>query len=95
MKHAQYYRNIANGIARINQCVQVCKFGAVKTGTIFSERFKKNIPGAVMVDISHLDEDSIQALKDIEIESQKMLSMPNYEDDDFINHFMKGLSNLN
>lgn len=41
MKHAQYYRNIANGIARINQCIFACKLATVETGTFYSKRFKK------------------------------------------------------
>lgn len=40
MKHAQYYRNIANGIARINQCIFACKLATTTKGTIFSGRFK-------------------------------------------------------
>jgi len=41
MKHAQYYRNIANGIARINQCIFACRLPMVETGTLYSKRFKK------------------------------------------------------
>lgn len=41
MKHAQYYRNIANGIARIAQAVKLCNLAPVETGTFYSKRFKK------------------------------------------------------
>jgi len=41
MKHEQYYQNIANGIAGINQCIFACKLAPVETGTFYSKRFKK------------------------------------------------------
>lgn len=43
MKHpAQYYRNIANGIARINQCIFACRLAPVETGTIYSKRWSND-----------------------------------------------------
>ncbi len=57
MKHAQYYRNIANGITRIAQAVKLCDLAPTTQGTIFSGRFKYESPP---FNFSYGDEFSIE-----------------------------------
>jgi hypothetical protein len=89
MKHVQYYRNIANGIARIAQAVKLCDEAPTEKGTIFSNRFSLfqrsiNIPYGFqdMMDIQPISaheciykfEDVQDVLKDLIKPDEELLS---------------------